>query len=89
MASLGQLYLSNNMLEGEILKSIWKICTLRRLETYNNNPRGELHFAESSSRSCANFSLEYLDLKQNRIMGELPNFTLYPSLVELFVLKCV
>ncbi|XP_062108895.1 receptor-like protein EIX2 [Humulus lupulus] len=83
MASLSELDLSNNELEGEISKSIWKICELQRFEAYNNNLGGQLHLAELPSKECANFSLEYLDLKQNQIMGPLPNFTLYPALTEL------
>ncbi|XP_062090990.1 receptor-like protein EIX2 [Humulus lupulus] len=85
MASLEYLDLSNNTLEGEIPKSIWKICKLRQLKAFDNSLSGELHFAESPSKECANFSLEYLNLKKNRIKGPLPNFTLYPSLTDLYL----
>ncbi|GMN62037.1 hypothetical protein TIFTF001_031122 [Ficus carica] len=82
MTALEYLDLSSNKLEGEIPKSIWRVCTLRNLQAFNNSLGGELHLSESSSR-CAHFPLEHLDLGNNRIMGSLPNFTLYPSLMTL------
>ncbi|XP_024017248.1 receptor-like protein EIX2 [Morus notabilis] len=82
MNFLQYLDLSNNMLSGEIPKSIWKICALQEFHAYNNSLSGELHFAESTSRGCVHFPLEILDLGMNRIVGSLPNFTLYQSLKE-------
>ncbi|XP_060960745.1 receptor-like protein EIX2 [Cannabis sativa] len=85
MASLEYLDLSNNTLEGEIPKSIWKICKLREMKAFDNRLSGELHFADSPSKECAKYSLEYLNLKQNHIMGPLPDFTFYPSLIDLYL----
>ncbi|PON42108.1 Leucine-rich repeat domain containing protein [Parasponia andersonii] len=85
MTSLEYLDLGHNMLEGEIPKSILKICTLRSLLARENNLAGEFpELIKSSLSKCPHFSLEYLDLSQNKIMGSLPNnFTLIPSLKEL------
>ncbi|XP_062085226.1 receptor-like protein EIX2 [Humulus lupulus] len=84
MTSLEYLNLSNNTLEGEIPKSIWKICTLKVLRANDNALSGQLQLAKSS-RQCVHFSLEYLDLRRNQIMGSLPNITMYSSLVELLL----
>lgn len=84
MTRLKYLNLNNNTLEGEIPKSIWEICTLRRFRTRENNLSGQLVLAKSSSK-CSHFPLEILDLRWNQVTGPLPNFTLYPSLVELWL----
>ncbi|PON42111.1 LRR domain containing protein [Parasponia andersonii] len=67
-SSLEYLDLSYNKLEGKIPKSFWKICTLRNLLASNNSFSGGFQLVESASK-CGNFSLEYVDLGNNRIMG--------------------
>ncbi|GMN50703.1 hypothetical protein TIFTF001_019855 [Ficus carica] len=84
MTFLQYLDLGNNMLSGEIPKSIWQICSLQHFRAYNNSLSGQLQFTESATR-CAHFPLEILDLEKNRIVGSLPNFTLYPLLKELWL----
>lgn len=87
MTYLRHLDLDKNKLEGEIPKYIWNSCTLRTLSMVSNNIIGQLpiQFTPSSSSECADYPLEHVLLGNNRIMGSLPNLTMFPNLKTLSV----
>ncbi|KAM6547079.1 hypothetical protein CsatB_027815 [Cannabis sativa] len=81
---LEHLDLRYNNLNGEIPKSIWNICTLRSFyANYNNLSGALLDLSELSFRSCAHYSLEYLDLRSNQMTKMFVNVTPFSSLKEL------
>ncbi|KAF4357737.1 hypothetical protein F8388_025757, partial [Cannabis sativa] len=81
---LEHLDLRYNNLNGEIPKSIWNICTLRSFyANYNNLSGALLDLSELSFRSCAHYSLEYLELRSNQMTKMFVNVTPFSSLKEL------
>ena len=86
LTTLTYLDLGSNNLEGEFPKSLWSLCKLRRLIARENN-LGRLQLPEKTEllSRCTHFSLEYLDLGQNQIIGSLPNLTLFLFLKYLIL----
>ncbi|KAL5549907.1 hypothetical protein UlMin_000083 [Ulmus minor] len=82
MNTLLHLNLADNHLEHEILKSFGNLCHLQTLDLSTNNLEGELAFIHNLS-SCARFSTKSLKLSGNRFAGQLPDFSIFPSLKAL------
>ncbi|KAL5549909.1 hypothetical protein UlMin_000085 [Ulmus minor] len=82
MNTLLHLNLADNYLEHEIPKSFGNLCHLQALYLSTNNLEGELAFIHNLS-SCARFSTKSLKLSGNRFTGQLPDFSIFPSLKAL------
>ena len=68
-----------------IPKSFGDICTLCELYLSSNNFNGQLVELMNNLSGCAKDSLEVLDLSENHITGSLPNFSIFPSLKNLYL----
>ncbi|XP_028773184.1 receptor-like protein EIX1 [Neltuma alba] len=79
MNSLENLDLSYNKINGG-LKFLGHICTLRSLSLTRNLLSEELSTILESFSSCAQCSLQYLDLSYNQITGTLVNLATFSSL---------
>ncbi|XP_060960695.1 receptor-like protein EIX1 [Cannabis sativa] len=82
LTDLTYLDVGSNQLEGEFPKSLWNLCKLRTLRARENNLRRVMIPEQNQllSRCPQYHSLEYLDFGWNRIIGPLPNLTLFSSL---------
>jgi len=84
MNSLERLDLSNNLFKGEDLKSFMNICTLRSLDTFENNITEDLSsILRYFSSGCVRYSLQELSLTSNQIRGSLPDLSMFSSLKTL------
>ncbi|KAL5549924.1 hypothetical protein UlMin_000100 [Ulmus minor] len=82
MNTLLHLNLQENHLEHEIPKSFGNLCHLQTLDLSRNNLKGELAFIHNLS-SCSRSSTKSLKLSGNRFTGQLPDFSIFPSLKAL------
>ncbi|ONI22866.1 hypothetical protein PRUPE_2G155600 [Prunus persica] len=86
MSSLVQLDLSFNQLEVEEPHSFARLCSLQELCLSSNNLSGQLSkFVQILFSTCAQNSLEILDLSGNDLAGSLPDLTHLSSLVSLTI----
>jgi len=83
MKSLAVLKLGSNKLKGEIPASLGSICTLKNLYLSHNNLSGEISSFIQNSSWCNRHVFEILDLSYNRIIGMLPNLSIFTSLRKL------
>ncbi|KAI5345629.1 hypothetical protein L3X38_013506 [Prunus dulcis] len=84
MSSLAYLSLSNNQLEGWVPHSFASICNLQSLDLSGNILSGQLSkFVQILFSTCAQNSLEILDLSWNHLAGSLPDLTNLSSLEVL------
>ncbi|XP_057424252.1 receptor-like protein EIX1 isoform X2 [Lotus japonicus] len=84
MNSLERLYLSDNRLKGEVMKSFKNICTLRTLYMEENNLTEDLpSILHNLSGGCVRYSLQELSLSANQITGSLPDLSIFSSLKTL------
>ncbi|KAI5345626.1 hypothetical protein L3X38_013503 [Prunus dulcis] len=88
MSTLAHLDLSNNQLEGGDPHSFSRLCSLQSLDLATNrlNVSGQLaKFVQILFSTCAQNSLEILDLSWNGIAGSLPDLTKLSSLATLLL----
>ncbi|BBG97479.1 disease resistance family protein / LRR family protein [Prunus dulcis] len=86
MSSLVQLDLSFNQLEVRDPHSFARLCSLQELYLSSNNLSGQLSkFVQILFSTCAQNSLEILDLSGNDLAGSLPDLTHLSSLVSLTI----
>ncbi|KAK7364381.1 hypothetical protein VNO80_12984 [Phaseolus coccineus] len=83
MNSLEVLKLETNKLKGEIPASLGSICTLKKLYLSHNNLSGEISSFIQNSSWCNRHVFEILDLSYNRMIGMLPNLSIFTSLRKL------
>ncbi|KAK9910552.1 hypothetical protein M0R45_034509 [Rubus argutus] len=84
MSSLTHLDLFGNQLEGGIPDSFAKLCGLQYLSISFNNLSGRIsNFFESLS--CAQSSLEILDVSWNHLAGPFPDLTKFLALKTLYL----
>ncbi|CAL2241661.1 unnamed protein product [Prunus armeniaca] len=87
MSSLSYLDLSSNQLEGGVPHSFASLCSLQSLDLSSNILSGQLSkFVQTLLSTCAQNSLEILDLSWNYLAGSLPDLTKLSSL-ELLCLN--
>ncbi|KAI4334730.1 hypothetical protein L6164_013442 [Bauhinia variegata] len=82
-ANLAILRLSGNHLTGSIPKSLLDICSLSVLDLSNNNMSGRFDDFVSTSTNCANKSLQHLLLRENQMIGSVPDLSQFSFLQEL------
>ncbi|CAL2241510.1 unnamed protein product [Prunus armeniaca] len=81
MSSLAHLDLSSNQLEGGDPHSFARLCSLQSLDLSYNILSGQLSkFVQILFSTCAQNSLEILDLSGNDLAGSLPDLTNLSSL---------
>ncbi|XP_021817088.1 LRR receptor-like serine/threonine-protein kinase FLS2 [Prunus avium] len=86
MRSLAHLDLSNNQLQGGVPHSFAGLCSLQSLGLSSNILSGQLSkFVQILFSTCAQNSLEILDLSWNYLAGSLPDLTKLSSLELLFL----
>ncbi|PQQ17303.1 LRR receptor-like serine/threonine-protein kinase GSO2 isoform X1 [Prunus yedoensis var. nudiflora] len=84
MSSLAYLSLSNNQLERWVPHSFVSLCSLQSLDLSSNILSGQLSkFVQILFSTCAQNSLEILDLSLNDLTGSLPDLTNLSSLEVL------
>ncbi|KAK9910454.1 hypothetical protein M0R45_034415 [Rubus argutus] len=83
MSSLGYLSLSDNQLEGGIPDSFAKLCGLQYLVISFNNLSG--YISNLFESSCAQNSLEFLDVGFNQLAGPFPDLTKFLALKTLYL----
>ncbi|XP_065625013.1 receptor-like protein EIX1 [Quercus suber] len=83
---LESLQLRNNEIN-DIPKFFGDICTLRELDLSGNNLNGQLIEHINDLFGCAKDSLEVFVLASNQLWGSLPDFALFPSLKEIYLLS--
>ncbi|CDY35669.1 BnaC02g09350D [Brassica napus] len=72
------LYMANNMLKGEVPKWLWSIANSGVIDLAHNN------FSGSVPRCLINSTVEYLDLRNNNLIGKLPDiFDTRSSLIRI------
>ncbi|XP_008232927.2 PREDICTED: LRR receptor-like serine/threonine-protein kinase GSO1 [Prunus mume] len=73
MSSLALLDLSHNQLEGGDPHSFARLCSLQYLDLSRNNLSGQLSkFVQILFSTCAQNSLEMLDIRYNQLRGGIP-----------------
>ncbi|KAI4334741.1 hypothetical protein L6164_013453 [Bauhinia variegata] len=82
-ANLAILQLSGNHLSGSIPNSLLDICSLSVLDLSYNNMSGRFDDFVSASTNCANKSLQHLLLKENHMIGSVPDLSQFSFLQEL------
>ncbi|KAL9323942.1 hypothetical protein ACSQ67_008799 [Phaseolus vulgaris] len=84
MNSLEHLDLSFNSFKGEVFKSFKNICTLHSLRMYENNLTEDLpQILHNLSSGCIRYSLQDLDLSNNKIVGSLSDLSAFLALKSL------
>ncbi|QCD94317.1 LRR receptor-like serine/threonine-protein kinase FLS2 [Vigna unguiculata] len=79
------LSISSNRLEGGIPKSFGNACALRSLQMDDNKLNEEFSVIIDHLSGCARYSLKQLDLSMNEMNGTLPDLSIFPSLIRLYV----
>ncbi|QHO44088.1 hypothetical protein S83_017653 [Arachis hypogaea] len=82
-SQLKALSISSNSIEGGIPKSFGNICSLESLDLSHNTLTAELPVAMQHLSGCS--SLKYLDLRNNKFNGTLPDISIFPSLTHLYL----
>ncbi|XP_050154479.1 receptor-like protein EIX2 isoform X2 [Malus sylvestris] len=84
-ASLVDLDLSDNQIEGGIPQSFSRLCNLQALKLSSNTLSGQLsRLVQTLMSTCTDQnSFEILDLSDNLLSGSIPNVTNFSSLKEL------
>ncbi|KAI4334729.1 hypothetical protein L6164_013441 [Bauhinia variegata] len=82
-ANLAILQLSDNDLTGSIPKSLLNICNLSVLDLSYNSMSGRFDDFVSTSTNCANKSLQHLLLRENQMIGSVPDLSQFSFLQEL------
>ncbi|XP_021817060.1 probable LRR receptor-like serine/threonine-protein kinase At4g36180 [Prunus avium] len=86
MSSLTHLDLQSNQFEGGVPHSFARLCSLQYLGLSSNNLSGQLSkFVQILLSTCAQNSLEMLDLGNNQLAGSLPDLTNLSSLESLTI----
>ncbi|KAK7364592.1 hypothetical protein VNO80_13329 [Phaseolus coccineus] len=82
--SLEHLDLFFNSFKGEVLKSFKNICTSHSLSMQGNNLTEDLpSILHNLSNGCIRYSLQNLDLSNNKIVGSLSDISLFLALKSL------
>ncbi|XP_057761114.1 receptor-like protein EIX2 [Arachis stenosperma] len=82
-SQLKDLSISSNSIQGGIPKSFGNTCSLESLYLSYNNMTGELPVAMQHLSGCS--TLQYLDLRNNKFNGTLPDISIFPSLTHLYL----
>ncbi|MED6173922.1 hypothetical protein PIB30_064250 [Stylosanthes scabra] len=84
-SQLEALSISWNSIEGGIPNSFGNICSLESLDLSYNIMTGELPDAIHHLSRCSRYSLQDLDLRNNKFNGALPDISIFPSLKALYL----
>ncbi|XP_052723703.1 receptor-like protein EIX2 [Vigna angularis] len=80
---LEQLLIMSNSLEGGVPKSFGSTCTLELLDLSDNKLSEDLTVIFNHLSGCSRYSLRELYLRQNKINGTLPDFSIFAKLETL------
>ncbi|XP_027359203.1 receptor-like protein EIX1 [Abrus precatorius] len=80
---LESLSIQSNSLEGGIPKSFGNACVLSSLDLSSNNLNTQLPMIIHRLSGCARYSLQILDLGENKINGTLPDLSMFSTLKTL------
>ncbi|XP_027358707.1 LRR receptor-like serine/threonine-protein kinase GSO2 [Abrus precatorius] len=80
---LESLLIQSNSLEGDIPRSFGNACALSSLDLSSNNLNIELPMIIHLLSGCARYSLQILNLGENKINGTLPDLSMFSTLKTL------
>ncbi|KAL2334808.1 hypothetical protein Fmac_016021 [Flemingia macrophylla] len=84
-SQLEVLSMNSNFLEGGVPKSFGKACLLNSLDLSNNSLTEDLFGILDHLSGCSRYSLEALNLEENKISGMLPDLSILSSLKILIL----